>query len=136
MDSPELMRIESVERLAESLDRKMRELELILSHLPPAVESLKTSVATLEGQVRAIENDLSAREERDKNIDRILEEIKAMLKSYTDEMKLAFKELSDRIGKIEGRPSKIWDAFVFSFAAAVAGGVFAFVSGLFSKGTP
>ena len=133
MDATELMRIESLEKLSESLDRKLHELEMILVHLPPAVEKLKASVACLEGQVSVIENDLSARAERDKNIDKVLEEIKNMLKSYTDEMKQAFRELSDRIGTIESRPSKMWDAVVFAFAAAIGGGVFALVGNLFPQ---
>jgi len=136
MDATELMRFESLERLAESLDKKIRELELVLVHLPPAIQSLQTSVSCLEGQVSAIENDLSAREERDKNIDRVLAEIKEMLKTYTDEMKEAFRVLSERIGTIESRPSKMWDAVVFAFAAAIGGGVFALVGNLFPKAAP
>ena len=72
--------------------------------------------------------DLSAREERDKNIDRVLKEIKDMIKSYTEEMKATMLKLAAEMDEIRSRPSKIWDALIFAIAASAGASVFALVS--------
>lgn len=85
------------------------------------LSALEGSVTALKEQVREIELDLSAREERDKGIDRMFTQIMDLL-----------TQISDRVKTLESRPSKLWDAFVFALIAAAAGGSFAIVQNLLS----